>query len=89
MPRTNKRARPRLLFFSAQAAARLARRRRTSCAGNAWECMSSQAQIVVEGVTHTYRPARGRAVLALSDVSLEVRAREFFAGFSRCGYAEC
>jgi len=49
--------------------------------------MSSQAQIVVEGVTHTYRPARGRAVLALSDVSLEVRAREFFAllGPSGCG----
>jgi NitT/TauT family transport system ATP-binding protein len=41
--------------------------------------MSGQPQIVIEGVSHTYRPARGRPVLALSDVSLEVRSREFFA----------
>jgi NitT/TauT family transport system ATP-binding protein len=49
--------------------------------------MSSQAQIVVEGVTHTYRPPRGRSVQALADVSLEVRNREFFAllGPSGCG----
>jgi len=49
--------------------------------------MSSHAQIVVEGVTHTYRPLRGRPVQALADVSLEVRSREFFAllGPSGCG----
>ena len=49
--------------------------------------MSSQAQIVVEGVSHYYRPPRGREVLALSDVSLEVYEREFVAllGPSGCG----
>jgi NitT/TauT family transport system ATP-binding protein len=49
--------------------------------------MSGQAQIIVDRVNHTYRPARGRAVLALSDVSLEVRSREFVAllGPSGCG----
>ena len=30
-------------------------------------------------MNHTYRPPRGRAVLALSDISLEVRPREFLA----------
>jgi NitT/TauT family transport system ATP-binding protein len=45
------------------------------------------SQIVIAGVTHTYRPPRGRAVLALDDVSLEVKAREFVAllGPSGCG----
>src|SRR5690349_4488256 len=49
--------------------------------------MDGQSQIVVEGVNHTYRPPRGRPVLALSDVSLEVRPREFLAllGPSGCG----
>src|SRR6202049_164649 len=49
--------------------------------------MDGQAQIVIEGVNHTYRPARGRTVLALSDVSLEVRPRKFIAllGPSGCG----
>src|SRR5579862_10071642 len=41
--------------------------------------MADGAQIVVEGVTHTYRPAHGRPVRALSDVSLQVRSREFVA----------
>jgi NitT/TauT family transport system ATP-binding protein len=45
------------------------------------------AQIVVEGLKHMYRPPRGRPVLALEDVSLEVREREFLAllGPSGCG----
>jgi NitT/TauT family transport system ATP-binding protein len=45
------------------------------------------SQIVVEGVSHTYRPPRGRTVLALDDVSLTVGAREFVAllGPSGCG----
>jgi NitT/TauT family transport system ATP-binding protein len=49
--------------------------------------MDSQAQIVIDKVNHTYRPPRGRAVLALSDISLEVRPREFLAllGPSGCG----
>jgi NitT/TauT family transport system ATP-binding protein len=47
----------------------------------------SAAEIVVEGVSHHYRPAVGRAVLALEDVSLEVRNSEFLAllGPSGCG----
>src|SRR5690349_15154777 len=49
--------------------------------------MNGQSQIVIERVNHTYRPPRGRPVLALSDVSLEVRPREFLAllGPSGCG----
>ena len=49
--------------------------------------MSGPSQIVVEKVSHTYRPARGRPVLALDDVSLNVGAREFLAllGPSGCG----
>ena len=45
------------------------------------------SHIVVEGVRHQYRPPRGRPVLALEDVSLEVREREFVAllGPSGCG----
>jgi NitT/TauT family transport system ATP-binding protein len=45
------------------------------------------SQISITGVKHTYRPLRGRAVLALDDVSLEVKAREFVAllGPSGCG----
>src|SRR5262249_24183066 len=46
-----------------------------------------QAQIVVESVSHMYRPPSGRHVLALEDVSLSVGAREFVAllGPSGCG----
>src|SRR5438128_4480978 len=49
--------------------------------------MTGQPQIVVEKVRHTYRPASGKAVLALDDVSLEVKRREFLAllGPSGCG----
>ena len=49
--------------------------------------MASQAQIVVDNVSHMYRPPRGRAVLALDQISLEVHTREFVAllGPSGCG----
>jgi NitT/TauT family transport system ATP-binding protein len=45
------------------------------------------SQIIVDGVKHTYRPPRGRPVLALDDVSLDIRKREFIAllGPSGCG----
>jgi len=49
--------------------------------------MSTAAQIVVDSVSHMYRPPRGREVLALDDISLEVANREFIAllGPSGCG----
>jgi NitT/TauT family transport system ATP-binding protein len=49
--------------------------------------MSGTSQIVIDRVSHTYRPPRGREVLALEDVSLEVRGQEFIAllGPSGCG----
>src|SRR5215467_6702274 len=49
--------------------------------------MSDPAQIIVQDVSHHYRPAVGREVLALENVSLEVREREFLAllGPSGCG----
>jgi NitT/TauT family transport system ATP-binding protein len=43
--------------------------------------------IIFREVCHTYRPRRGRAVLALDKISLDVRDREFMAllGPSGCG----
>jgi NitT/TauT family transport system ATP-binding protein len=49
--------------------------------------MPAPAQIVIDGVSHVYRPPRGREVLALDQVSLAVANREFVAllGPSGCG----
>src|ERR1700704_7057345 len=49
--------------------------------------MNDRAQIVINGVSHVYRPPSGRPVLALEDVSLDVGVREFVAllGPSGCG----
>src|SRR5499427_9412826 len=41
--------------------------------------MAVSAQIIVDRVNHLYRPPRGREVLALDQVSLEVTNREFVA----------
>jgi len=48
---------------------------------------SGPAEIVVDGVTHTYTPARGRPVKALESISLKVQQGEFLAllGPSGCG----
>jgi NitT/TauT family transport system ATP-binding protein len=45
------------------------------------------AQIVIDRLSHTYRPTHGRPVLAIDDVSLQVGHREFIAllGPSGCG----
>jgi NitT/TauT family transport system ATP-binding protein len=45
------------------------------------------SQISIAGVKHVYRPARGRAVPALDEVSLEIGTRELVAllGPSGCG----
>jgi|SRR6185437_2159192 NitT/TauT family transport system ATP-binding protein len=49
--------------------------------------MSAASQIRVDNVSHMYRPPRGREVLALDQVSLDVAPREFVAllGPSGCG----
>src|SRR3954464_6158029 len=47
----------------------------------------TEPQIAVDKVSHVYRPPRGKPVLALDDISLAVRPREFLAllGPSGCG----
>ena len=49
--------------------------------------MSTAPQIAIDKVNHVYRPPRGKPVLALEDVSLDVQPREFLAllGPSGCG----
>jgi NitT/TauT family transport system ATP-binding protein len=49
--------------------------------------MSTEPQIAIDKVAHIYRPPRGRPVLALDDISLQVQPREFLAllGPSGCG----
>jgi NitT/TauT family transport system ATP-binding protein len=49
--------------------------------------MNGSAQIVIDRVSHTYQPPRGRPVTALDNVSLEIGDREFVAllGPSGCG----
>jgi len=49
--------------------------------------VSAAAQIVIDRVSHVYRPPRGRPVAALDNVSLAVSDREFVAllGPSGCG----
>ncbi len=49
--------------------------------------MNGSSHILIDRVSHQYRPARGRPVLALDAVSLAVRDREFVAllGPSGCG----
>jgi NitT/TauT family transport system ATP-binding protein len=58
-----------------------------SVRGSVRAVTSGKPQIVIDKVSHTYRPPRGREVLALDEVSLTVRTREFLAllGPSGCG----
>jgi NitT/TauT family transport system ATP-binding protein len=55
--------------------------------GGEGKVVNGPAQIVIEDVCHYYRPPVGREVLALENISLAVREREFLAllGPSGCG----
>lgn len=48
---------------------------------------AAPAHVAIAGVSHHYRPATGKQVLALQDISLEIGEREFVAllGPSGCG----
>jgi NitT/TauT family transport system ATP-binding protein len=61
--------------------------RKPSGASTASNTVCAAPQIVIDRVSHIYRPPRGRTVIALDNVSLEVRDREFVAllGPSGCG----
>jgi NitT/TauT family transport system ATP-binding protein len=52
-----------------------------------WVRQMLPSQIVVDNISHLYRPPNGRPVLALKDISLDVRPCEFLAllGPSGCG----
>ena len=54
---------------------------------NAADTATAGAGIAVSGVVHQYRPPRGRPVLALDNITFEVKDREFVAvlGPSGCG----
>ena len=47
----------------------------------------TQGQIVIDRLSHTYKPPRGKPVLAIDDVSLDIKGQEFLAllGPSGCG----
>jgi NitT/TauT family transport system ATP-binding protein len=51
------------------------------------EVVFVESQIVVDGLTHVFKPPRGREVVALNGVTLDIRHREFVAvlGPSGCG----
>jgi NitT/TauT family transport system ATP-binding protein len=66
---------------------RWSRKRSSGSMANSTGAANGGSDIAIERVSHGYRPARGRPVTALVDVSLGVRDREFVAllGPSGCG----